>query len=223
MMSRLDFIKAETLSHIPSIHPQPPHIHTRSTFYIMSGFDNTTPSIRPEHHIHSDADPIPGNRGVDPVDYSAESMERNPSSTWKSGNPNTEFGESGRQTGGEHHAQQHQHKRDQQPGQNFDSDLAPSNAGTGFETRGAPPTGSGAGATAFNSERPMGVQPSSAGMFLRDLYKLGIDYFSGGAAIGGRDDLPEGKASAMDKMIGKTEKVSVDVYQLDAIITFLFA
>ncbi|KAF8918366.1 hypothetical protein CPB85DRAFT_79483 [Mucidula mucida] len=167
------------------------HTYTRSTFYIMSGFDNTTPSIRPEHHIHSDADPIPGNRGVDPVDYSAESMERNPSSTWKSGNPNTEFGESGRQTGGEHHAHQHQHKRDQQPGQNFDSDLAPSNAGTGFETRGAPPTGSGAGATAFNSERPMGVQPSSAG----------------GVAIGGRDDLPEGKASAMDKMIGKTEKV----------------
>ncbi|KAF9018665.1 hypothetical protein BDZ89DRAFT_1139860 [Hymenopellis radicata] len=123
----------------------------------MSGFDNNTSSTRPQHHIHGDADPLPGtDRGANPVDYSAESM-----------------GESGRQSGGEH-----MHRRDQQPGENFDSDFGSSNVGT-------------APRTAFDSERPMGVQPSSAG----------------GVAVGGRNDLPEGHATAMDKMIGKTEKV----------------
>ncbi|KAL0575098.1 hypothetical protein V5O48_006874 [Marasmius crinis-equi] len=47
------------------------------------------------------------------------------------------------------------------------------------------------GQNAFNSERPMNVQPTEAG----------------GVAIGGRSDLPEGKASATDKLIGKTQKV----------------
>ncbi|KAF9009247.1 hypothetical protein BDZ89DRAFT_1095205 [Hymenopellis radicata] len=112
----------------------------------MSGFDNNTSSTRPQHHIHGDADPLPGTDR----DYSAESM-----------------GESGRQTGGD--------RRDQQPGENLDSDFGSSTAPR----------------TAFDSERPMGVQPSSAG----------------GVAVGGRNDLPEGHATAMDKMIGKTEKV----------------
>jgi len=30
----------------------------------------------------------------------------------------------------------------------------------------------------------------------------------GGVAIGGHDDLPEGKASVTDKLIGKTQKVT---------------
>ncbi|KAF5361488.1 hypothetical protein D9758_006207 [Tetrapyrgos nigripes] len=49
----------------------------------------------------------------------------------------------------------------------------------------------GEGQNAFNSDRPMNVQPTPAG----------------GVAVDGRADLPEGKASMMDKVVGKTEKV----------------
>ncbi|KAF9264495.1 hypothetical protein L218DRAFT_862576 [Marasmius fiardii PR-910] len=52
-------------------------------------------------------------------------------------------------------------------------------------------SGAHEGKTAFNTERPLNVQPSEAG----------------GVAIGGRSDLPEGHASATDKLIGKTQKV----------------
>ncbi|KIY67389.1 hypothetical protein CYLTODRAFT_353334, partial [Cylindrobasidium torrendii FP15055 ss-10] len=40
-------------------------------------------------------------------------------------------------------------------------------------------------------ERPLDVKPSHAG----------------GVAVGGRSDVPEGKATALDKLAGKTEKV----------------
>jgi len=56
-----------------------------------------------------------------------------------------------------------------------------------------PPQGEAAlqGRNAFNSERPLNVQPTQAG----------------GVARGGQDDLPLGKADLLDKVIGKTEKV----------------
>jgi len=47
------------------------------------------------------------------------------------------------------------------------------------------------GANAFNTDRPRDVQPTS----------------QGGVAPGGRSDMPMGKASFMDKVIGKSEKV----------------
>ncbi|KAI0255584.1 hypothetical protein BJV78DRAFT_1099693, partial [Lactifluus subvellereus] len=47
------------------------------------------------------------------------------------------------------------------------------------------------GQSAFNSERPLDVQPTQ----------------TGGVARGGQDDLPMGKASFLDKVIGKAEKV----------------
>ena len=45
---------------------------------------------------------------------------------------------------------------------------------------------------AFNSERPLNVQPTD----------------QGGVAIDGRGDLPEGKANVADKVIGKMQKVN---------------
>jgi len=53
-------------------------------------------------------------------------------------------------------------------------------------------SGSAAGQTAFNSERPMNVQPAQ----------------EGGVAVGGESDLPIGKVSFGDKVIGKAEKVA---------------
>ncbi|KAI9461950.1 hypothetical protein BJY52DRAFT_1257918, partial [Lactarius psammicola] len=47
------------------------------------------------------------------------------------------------------------------------------------------------GQNAFNSERPLNVQPTQ----------------SGGVARDGKDDLPMGKAGLVDKAIGKAEKV----------------
>ncbi|THV02646.1 hypothetical protein K435DRAFT_827437 [Dendrothele bispora CBS 962.96] len=47
------------------------------------------------------------------------------------------------------------------------------------------------GRNAFTESRPMDVKPTD----------------NGGVAIGGRSDLPEGKAKMTDKIIGKTEKV----------------
>ncbi|OBZ74533.1 hypothetical protein A0H81_05193 [Grifola frondosa] len=46
--------------------------------------------------------------------------------------------------------------------------------------------------SAFNEDRPMDVQPTS----------------QGGVAIGGNNNLPEGKASMTDKLIGKGQKVA---------------
>ncbi|KAJ3830459.1 hypothetical protein F5880DRAFT_1468339 [Lentinula raphanica] len=121
----------------------------------MSNFNDfsATEAIRPTHHVHGSNDPLPGaKRGVNAVDYSAETMERTPS-TW---NERTEEQFAREQPG--HHESHH----DQYEGRN-----------------------------AFTEQRPMDVQPTSAG----------------GVAIGGNSDLPEGKASMMDKVVGKTQKV----------------
>ncbi|PCH42892.1 hypothetical protein WOLCODRAFT_58811, partial [Wolfiporia cocos MD-104 SS10] len=53
-------------------------------------------------------------------------------------------------------------------------------------------SGSDAGHNAFNQERPLDVEPTS----------------QGGVAIGGQDNLPEGRAKLTDKLIGKTQKVA---------------
>ncbi|KAF5392032.1 hypothetical protein D9757_003217 [Collybiopsis confluens] len=136
----------------------------------MSGstnFNSTSlDATRPSHHVHHSNDPLPGaQRGVDAIDYSAETMERTPS-TW---NDRTEeqfardqpgmMGSSDRTTMG---SDQHEHEHEQTQGMN-----------------------------AFNEPRPMDVEPTPAG----------------GVAVGGRADLPEGKAGMMDKVVGKTQKV----------------
>jgi hypothetical protein len=106
----------------------------------------------PEHHIHNSSDPLPGARGAQPaVDYSTNTMERTPSSTFDPENidePNTQ---------------------------------------TNFAR-----SGSAAGQTAFNNERPMNVQPAP----------------EGGVAVGDESDLPMGKANFGDKVIGKAQKVA---------------
>ncbi|KAF7345052.1 hypothetical protein MVEN_01668100 [Mycena venus] len=46
--------------------------------------DNLTTETRPEHHVHKASEPLPGARGGAPAaDYSAETMERLPSSVWQ--------------------------------------------------------------------------------------------------------------------------------------------
>ncbi|KAJ7041134.1 hypothetical protein C8F04DRAFT_170361 [Mycena alexandri] len=46
--------------------------------------DNLTTETRPEHHVHKSSEPLPGARGGAPaVDYTAEHMERLPSSVWQ--------------------------------------------------------------------------------------------------------------------------------------------
>ncbi|KAJ3775806.1 hypothetical protein FB446DRAFT_842904 [Lentinula raphanica] len=133
----------------------------------MSNFNDfsATEATRPTHHVHGSNDPLPGaKRGVNAVDYSAETMERTPS-TW---NERTEEQFAREQPGlmgsseHGHHGSHHESHHDQYEGRN-----------------------------AFTEQRPMDVQPTSAG----------------GVAIGGNSDLPEGKASMMDKVVGKTQKV----------------
>ncbi len=86
--------------------------------------------------------------------------------------------------------------------------------GAGSDTRAvvaggqhdAPNTGS----SAFEGERPMGVQPTEQGAFSLPGLKTeeDADYFlAGGVAIGGEANLPEGHAKMTDKIIGKTQKV----------------
>lgn len=41
-----------------------------------------------------------------------------------------------------------------------------------------------------------------------------FDDLLGGVAIGGKDDLPEGKAGMADKLVGKTQKVRVPIVGL---------
>lgn len=126
----------------------------------MSGSDNfssTNDATRPSHHVHQSNDPLPGaKRGVNTVDYSAETMERTPS-TW---NERTE----------EQFAHEH-------PGMAASDDQHTKQ-------------------NAFTEERPMDVQPTSAG----------------GVAVSGNADLPQGKPSLMDKVVGKTQKVSVTLW-----------
>ncbi|KAF7980453.1 hypothetical protein HWV62_38312 [Athelia sp. TMB] len=102
--------------------------------------------VRPEHHIHSSTQPLPGARGGDSTyDYSPATIERAPDSALD----------------------------------NADID--------NFRT----PSDMDQGANSYTEERPLDVQPAP----------------EGGVAVGGNDDLPMGKASFSDKMIGKTQKL----------------
>jgi hypothetical protein len=52
--------------------------------------DNLTTGTeaRPEHHVHKSSEPLPGARGGAPTaDYSADTMERLPSSVWQDADP----------------------------------------------------------------------------------------------------------------------------------------
>jgi hypothetical protein len=52
--------------------------------------DNLTTGTeaRPEHHVHKASEPLPGARGGAPTaDYSADTMERLPSSVWQDADP----------------------------------------------------------------------------------------------------------------------------------------
>ncbi|KAK7055070.1 hypothetical protein R3P38DRAFT_2844941 [Favolaschia claudopus] len=105
---------------------------------------------RPEHHVHKASEPLPGARGGAPAaDYSADTMERLPSSVWQNADPS-------------------------QPTRELDTDESD-------------------GRNAFSSERPLNTQPHP----------------EGGVAIDGghSESMPMGKASAADKLIGKTQKV----------------
>jgi hypothetical protein len=129
----------------------------------MDSFNNTSDS-RPEHHVHSQEEPLPGARGAHATyDYSPENLDRTPSSAFTSGGGALATG------GGLTSDSHHEHTE------------------TGLQQ---PSTG---GQNAFNSERPLDVEPTT----------------QGGVAIGGDEarDLPQGKASFMDKIVGKTEKV----------------
>ncbi|EPS99212.1 hypothetical protein FOMPIDRAFT_1030937 [Fomitopsis schrenkii] len=64
--------------------------------------------------------------------------------------------------------------------------------GAQHQSAAAPSTRAQSGRDAYNEDRPLDAQPTPAG----------------GVAIDGRDDVPLGKASFSDKLIGKTQKVT---------------
>lgn len=66
-----------------------------------------------------------------------------------------------------------------------------------------------AGSNAFNSERPLDVHPTQQGKLASCLlpHTESDPSCLGDVAVGGQSDLPLGKASALDKVVGKTEKV----------------
>jgi hypothetical protein len=64
------------------------------------------------------------------------------------------------------------------------------------------------GQNAFNSERPLDVRPTqTGGCNTTVVTEQTSRCLTGGVARGGQDDLPMGKASFLDKVIGKAEKV----------------
>lgn len=70
------------------------------------------------------------------------------------------------------------------------------------------------GHNAFNSERPLDVHPVRAGKCRRPISgsitdAIALAQLTGGVARAGDDDLPMGKASILDKAVGKMEKVKV--------------
>ncbi|KAH9886962.1 hypothetical protein C8Q73DRAFT_794998 [Cubamyces lactineus] len=126
----------------------------------------------PSHHLHGSSDPLPGARGAAPAapNYSADVT--NDSRVWQDRNQR-EFGP-GSDTaavmaGGQHSA----------------GTTGPGKEASAYDDNTM-------GKTAFNEDRPLGVQPTERG----------------GVAIGGDPDLPEGKAKMTDKIIGKTQKVT---------------
>ncbi|EIW56831.1 uncharacterized protein TRAVEDRAFT_128527 [Trametes versicolor FP-101664 SS1] len=135
----------------------------------MSQFPTTNETFAtqppPSHHIHDSSDVLPGARGAAQAapDYSADVT--NDSGVWQDRNQR-EFG-AGTDTGAVMAGGQHS--------------TSPESFG---DTQG--------GRTAFNEDRPMGVEPTERG----------------GVAVGGDPNLPEGKAKLADKIIGKTQKVA---------------
>jgi len=149
----------------------------------MSGadnFDNTfSTQPPPSHHVHRDSEILPGAKGAESKAAPYDTSVTNDSQTWKSNNEKR-FG-AGTDTGNVMAGGQHTSAPSSSLGEE-DPTFRHAGAGT-------PPTSQH---NAFQEERPLGVQPTS----------------QGGVAIGGNSDLPEGHASLMDKMIGKTQKVA---------------
>jgi len=83
------------------------------------------------------------------------------------------------------------------------------------------------GQNAFNSERPLNVQPTAAGVSdfrqssttPRPLVNVGYANFVGGVARGGQADRPMGEPTLMDKVIGKAEKVEFHITSYIASLT----
>ncbi|KAJ8590345.1 hypothetical protein M405DRAFT_737003 [Rhizopogon salebrosus TDB-379] len=137
---------------------------------------------RPQHQLHDSSQPLPGSESraaAQTQDYSPANIERMPSSAIHdrtesvSSNASSDDADSTRATRGT-------------------SSAVDTGAGVGAHHQlDSPQSASAHGNTAFTSDRPLGVQPTS----------------EGGVAIGGQPNLPEGHAGLGDKMVGKTQKV----------------
>lgn len=150
----------------------------------MSQFPTTNETFAtqppPSHHIHDSSDVLPGARGAAQAapDYSADVT--NDSGVWQDRNQR-EFGAG--------------------------TDTGTVMAGGQHSTSPEPFEDTQGGRTAFNEDRPMGVEPTERG----------------GVAVGGDPNLPEGKAKLADKIIGKTQKVSLNVLLRFVADVFLIA
>lgn len=147
----------------------------------MSDFVTQRP---PEHHIHRDSEVLPGARGSAPApDYSADVT--NNDRVWQDNNQR-QFGAG--------------------------TDDRAVMGGAQHQSAAAPSTRAQSGRDAYNEDRPLDAQPTPAGKtrHLRKIRTAQADScIVGGVAIDGRDDVPLGKASFSDKLIGKTQKVSI--------------
>lgn len=179
----------------------------------MSGaYGNNTFSSQPppSHHIHRDSEVLPGTQGAEypPAPYDTETTT-NPE-TWKSNNER-QFG-AGTDTGNVMAGGQHSTAATGTGSSLGDADPSFRHGGTG-----TPPTSTGHASAkndthdAFHEDRPLGVKHTHEGkshcILIRSTVTLTGFLLPGGVAIGGKDDLPEGHATLMDKMIGKTQKV----------------
>ncbi|EIW76855.1 hypothetical protein CONPUDRAFT_158009 [Coniophora puteana RWD-64-598 SS2] len=157
-------------------------------------FDNTNNAglnaTRPSHTIHCDSEPLPGSgarSAAQASDYSPATIDRTPSSALHDTTAPTEV----------HVNQQSREREQSRLNESFDgtsstmSREGPVSSNSEFRDDGAPEPPSKDGVDAFSSERSMDSKPSN----------------ESGVAVGGDDDLPEGKAGMADKMIGKTQKV----------------
>ncbi|OAX34679.1 hypothetical protein K503DRAFT_724123 [Rhizopogon vinicolor AM-OR11-026] len=130
---------------------------------------------RPQHQLHNSSQPLPGSESraaAQTQDYSPANIERMSSSVI--------YGET---------------ESVPDDADSTRATRAPSAVGTGAGASAphpdSPQSASVRGNTAFTSDRPLDVQPTS----------------EGGVTIGGQPDLPEGHAGLDDKIIGKTQKV----------------
>ncbi|KAI0351258.1 hypothetical protein OH77DRAFT_1498671 [Trametes cingulata] len=141
----------------------------------------------PTHHIHNPSDPLPGSKGAAAPaapDYSADVT--NDPRVWQ--DRNQRGTDTGAVVAGGQHA----------------ASPSPMGSSTGVGAGGVGAGGAGAGGygnnpqgsrTAYDEERPMGVQPAEGG---------GVAVGQGAADA----NLPEGKAKVTDRIIGKTQKVA---------------